>query len=208
MLARPVVVLARGRGGGGCWRHCPWIHRRRAFAAPRRCAGSPSGDSHEPHDQLDGISGERRSPGSMGIAPAAADESTMPAKDRLWRDEERRPPLPWHQPGQDCDQCPVRPRELGPSYLTAKDSQLLAEHQDLRVLGDGVHATDPYELDQVADQAVEEAERHRAGASPDPWCLVKPRAGLLGPFRCLPRLESVATDCPAGLTGARHPMTP
>lgn len=142
----------------------------------------------KPHDQLDGISRERRSPGSMGIAPAAADESTMPAKDRLWRDEERRPPLPWHQPRQDCDQCPVRPRELGPSYLTAKDSQLLAEHQDLRVLGDGVHATDPYELDQVADQAVEEAERHRAGASPDPWCLVKPRAELLGPFRDHPRV--------------------
>ena len=36
----------------------------------------------------------------------------------------------------------------------------MAEHEDLGVLGDVVHPMDAHELDDAADQAVEEAERH------------------------------------------------
>jgi hypothetical protein len=50
--------------------------------------------------------------------------------------------------------------------LTAQDGQLLAEHQDLGVLDDRAHPVDPDKLQDAADQAVEERERHRAEALP------------------------------------------
>ena len=37
---------------------------------------------------------------------------------------------------------------------------MVAEHQDLCVLGGIVHPEDPEQFDDAADQAVEEAERH------------------------------------------------
>jgi hypothetical protein len=48
----------------------------------------------------------------------------------------------------------------------------LAEDQDLRVLGDGVHVVDVQELDDATDEAVE-AERHGVAASPFQSWLVK-----------------------------------
>ena len=44
--------------------------------------------------------------------------------------------------------------------LTAQDRQLVAEHEDLGVLGEIIHPMDAHELGDAADQEVEEAERH------------------------------------------------
>jgi hypothetical protein len=88
------------------------------------------------------------------------DKRPAPAQDRLGRDEERRPALPRHQSGQGRDDCPIGPAEPGAGDLAAQDGELLAKHQNLRVLGDGVHVVDAQELDDATDQAVEEAERH------------------------------------------------
>ena len=57
----------------------------------------------------------------------------------------------------------------------------LTENEDLGVLVDGVHPVDPGELDQAAEQTVQERERHGAGSSPDRSCLVKPRITFLDP---------------------------
>jgi hypothetical protein len=68
-------------------------------------------------------------------------------------------------------------------YLAAKHGQLLTKHQDLRILGDGVHVVDPKELDDATDQAIEEAERHGVAGSRFRSCLVKLTIGLLDPSR-------------------------
>ena len=67
------------------------------------------------------------------------------------------------------------------TWLAAEDSQLLAEHQDLGVLGDRFHPVDAQELNDAANQAAEEAEHHGTVASMSRARLVKPRIGLLDP---------------------------
>ena len=109
----------------------------------------------------------------MWVGPAPPDERPVPAQDRLGSDEERRPTLPWHESGQGDDERPVGPGETGSGDLAAEDSQLLAEHQDLGILGGGVHPVDAHEVDDTTDQAVEEAEGHEAAASPARSSLVK-----------------------------------
>lgn len=94
------------------------------------------------------------------MRPVPADEHPVPAKDRLGSDEEGRPALPWHEPGEGRDDCPVGPAEPGARDLAAQDGQLLAKNEDLGILGDGVHVMDAQELEDATDQAVEEAERH------------------------------------------------
>jgi hypothetical protein len=117
----------------------------------------------------------------MGIGPVSPDKGPAPPEDRLGCDEERRPPFARHQSCQSSNECSVRPRQAGPGDLTAKDSQLLTENEDLGVLVDGVHPVDPGELDQATEQTVQERERHGAGSSPDRSCLVKPGITFLDP---------------------------
>jgi hypothetical protein len=98
----------------------------------------------------------------------------MPAKDRLGRDEERRPPSGRHERRQGGDERPVREEEARTANLTAEDGELLAEQEDLGLLVDRVHSADPDEFTHATDQAEEEAERQGAGASSGRSCLVKP----------------------------------
>jgi hypothetical protein len=58
---------------------------------------------------------------------------------------------------------------------------LVAKHEDLRILGDVVHAMEAHELDDTPDQAEEEAERNGAAGLPSKSSLVKLGIGLLDP---------------------------
>ena len=107
----------------------------------------------------------------------------MPAQDRLGGDEERRPTLPWHQSGPFGDKRPVRPGETRSGDVATEHSELVAEHEDLGVLGDLVHPMQPSELDDTADKAVEEAKRHGPAGFPLRSWLVKSRIRLLDPLR-------------------------
>ena len=94
----------------------------------------------------------------------------MTAEDGLGGDEERRSPLAGHQLGQRGDNRPIRPGEAGPADLTLEHGELVAEHQDLCVLGGVVHTEDPEQIDDAVDQAVQEAERDgRRAALSLPW---------------------------------------
>ena len=97
----------------------------------------------------------------------------MPAQDRLGGDQERDPPLPRHQPGQGGDERPIRPPQAGTSDLAAQHRQLVAQHEDLRVLGDVVHPVDPDQLGDASDESVEEAKGHGAEASFSASWLIK-----------------------------------
>jgi Integrase core domain len=50
---------------------------------------------------------------------------------------------------------------------------------DLGIFGDLAHPMDAHGLDEMADQAMEKAERHGATGSRSRSCLVKPRIGFL-----------------------------
>lgn len=105
----------------------------------------------------------------------------MPAQDGLGRDEERSPALLRDEPRQGSDESPVRPGEPRTCDLAAKDRHLVAQHQDLGVLGDGVHVVDREDLDDATYQAIEEAERHGAAPSLLVSCQVKSESELLDP---------------------------
>jgi hypothetical protein len=111
----------------------------------------------------------------------------VPAQDRLGGDEEGRPAPPRHEAGQGGDECSVGPREPGACCLAAKHGQLLTKHEDLRILGDGVHVVDTNEVDDATDQVIQEAERHGVAGSPFRSCLVKLTIGLLDPSGCRAR---------------------
>jgi len=98
----------------------------------------------------------------------------MPAKDGLGRDEERRPPLARDQVGERADERPIRPGEARTGDLPLEHGELVAQHEDLGVLGQGVHPVDTYRLGDATDEAIEEGERHRRRASFSASCLVNP----------------------------------
>jgi len=62
---------------------------------------------------------------------------------------------------------------------------LVAEHDDLDVLGEIIHPVDAHELGDAADEAVNEAEGRDMAGSSSGWFLVKSWIGLLDPSRSL-----------------------
>jgi hypothetical protein len=153
---------------------------QRGFSLARRTMSSmsPLGAAVAP----DGGVGKSR----VWVSPMPPDEGPMPSQDRLGRDEKRRPLLAWHQLCQSGDERPVRLGEPGPADLPAKDRQLMTEHQDLRVFGDGVHAVERQRFDDAAEQTVEEAERYGRAGSPLGSCPVKGDDRIVGPFTSTP----------------------
>ena len=146
---------------------------------------------------------------ATGVGPAPADEGSMPAQDRLGRDEERRPALLGDEPRQGGDECSVRPGEAGSCDLAAKDRHLVAQHQDLGVLGDAVHVVDRQELEDPTDQAVEEAERHgRHDRCSNPARSSRDR--VVGPFTSsmVAVIESSWFSCATRWSPARGVMRP
>ena len=139
----------------------------------------------EAHDELDGLVRERWPPRSpVRVGPAPADEGSMPAHDRLGRDEERRPALSRHETRQAGDERPVRPGEPRSGDLSPENRRLVAQHQDLGVLSGGVPPVDSHQLDDAANKTVEKAERHGTGALRRSSHLVKLAIEFLDPSRC------------------------
>jgi hypothetical protein len=87
--------------------------------------------------------------------------------------------------------------------LAAQNGELVAQHEDLRVLGHGVHAVGPDQLDDASDNSIDEAERHGVAASSRPSCLVKG----CGSSRRTLHLRVRAGRC-SGLLYRRHHRDP
>jgi hypothetical protein len=84
----------------------------------------------------------------------------VPAQDRLWADEERSPALPRNKTGQEGDNGTVGPGEAGTCDLPAKHGQLVAEYEDLSVLGRGIRPMDANDLNDAPDEPIEKGESH------------------------------------------------
>ncbi len=59
----------------------------------------------------------------------------MPAKQRLGPHAERRPPLPRHKPARRGEPGPIGLLEARSRLVAAQDLELMAQHQDLDLLG-------------------------------------------------------------------------
>ena len=84
--------------------------------------------------------------------------------------------------GQEGDEGPVGPSEAGTGDLPVQHGQLVAEYEDLSVLGRGIHPMDANDLNDAPDETVEEGQGHDRQASPSVLRLVKLGQGVFGPF--------------------------
>src|ERR1700689_4828622 len=102
-----------------------------------------------------GMSSWRPGP-TVRIGPAPASKGSMPAKDRLGRDEEGCPPCTRNDPTEDTDDCSIRPGEAGTGGLAPEHGQLMAQHENLCVLGHRAHPVNVDRLEEATDESVEE----------------------------------------------------
>jgi hypothetical protein len=129
------------------------------------------------NDQFDRRVGQGRAAWpTVGVGPMFPHEGLMPANDRLRSDQEACPPSTRNEPRENTDDCSIRPGKAGTGRLAPEHGQLMAQHQDLCVLGHRVHPVNVDRIEDAADESVEEREGHGLRAWSRPSCLVKPRA--------------------------------
>ena len=88
-------------------------------------------------DERDGLVGKRwPARATMRVGPASLHEGPVPGEDRLRPDEERSPALPRDEAGEQSDARPIRSGEARTAHLAAQHGQLVAQHQDLGILGE------------------------------------------------------------------------
>src|SRR5664280_2657488 len=134
-------------------------------------------------DQLHGLFGKTRTTWSaMRVGPALLDQRAVPTEDCLWADEERSPVFSRNMTGQEGDEGPVGPGEAGTGDLPVQHGQLVAEYEDLSVLGRGIHPMDANDFNDVPDETVEKGQGHDQQASLSLLWLVNLGQGVSGPF--------------------------
>ena len=84
----------------------------------------------------------------------------MPAPQRLRCDEETGPTLAWENAADGGEQSAVGGFQLGPGGLPLEDRELMAQHQDLQVLGGVTASEQREELDGAAEREVDESGQH------------------------------------------------
>jgi hypothetical protein len=106
----------------------------------------------------------------------------VPVEDGLGRDQERTPPLTRDDAGEQGNERPVRPAVAGPRDLAAENRQLVAQDEDLGILGDFAQVVHMDELKDPPEETVEERQGHGRPAWPNASRLVKRKMGVIGPF--------------------------
>ena len=100
--------------------------------APVSPRGVLAGEAY--HERLEASVGRRSAPG-MRVRPVTGDESTVPAQQRRRSHQEHGPRPSVQHPTQARQDHPIAVREVWVRDLAAKDVELLAQHEDLDILG-------------------------------------------------------------------------
>jgi hypothetical protein len=148
--ARPIGPPARRPEPEGQWQRReargPHHHRARRTLAPRddRTASRPrpvtvqalalvkAGDEQRDVVHIGGLDAAR----DLGpLRPVSGDQPPIPAQQRLRSDRERRPRATREHPAERSQQQPVARLEPRSPDLPPQDRQLVAQHQDLQLLG-------------------------------------------------------------------------
>jgi hypothetical protein len=147
------------------------MSKRRGIVVPRQAV--PAGDGHDrllaPHGVLLGQADDqlldigiqlRPARCTMGKGPGPGDQPPMPAQQRRWRDEEAGP-TGWGQDAADRgEQGTVGWFQLGSWGLSSEDGELVAQDEDLQVLGGIAAGEQDEQLDGAAQGQVGESRQH------------------------------------------------
>jgi hypothetical protein len=105
----------------------------------------------------------------MPVAPAASDQILMPAQQRLGLGEQPVPAPARQQPGEPSQHRTVGPVQPGSGHLRPQHLDLVAQHEQLRVLGRRAPRQQHQPSQQLAEDQIEQSKRHPpvicAGAS-------------------------------------------
>ena len=129
-----------------------------APVAPGRVLG---GEAHDQSAELD-----RRlvvvRVARVGLGPVAGDASAVPAQQRVGCDDPAVAAWAGERGGDRAEQGPVVVVERGSVDLAAEDGELVAQHDDLEVLG---AARTDSETGERSDEAVEDARHDRSASA-------------------------------------------
>jgi hypothetical protein len=86
-------------------------------------------------DQLLDVLVQRWSSGLVRVGPGTGDEASVPAQQRLWPDEETRPAGSGQDAADNSEQGSVGGLQHGSWCLAAQHGELVAQDEDLQLLG-------------------------------------------------------------------------
>src|SRR4029078_8678880 len=75
--------------------------------------------------------------GPVGVGPSSANETAMPAQDRVRGDQAMAPQCAWQPLDEGGEHGPVRPVHAWSWVGAAQDGDLVAQHEELDVLRGG-----------------------------------------------------------------------
>src|SRR5439155_3218228 len=95
------------------------------------------------------------------VRPPARDDPSVPAQQRLRRDEERLPQAPIQHSAERRQYEPVALRRLRPPRLPPRDRQLVPQNEQLEFLRAIAAREQQDECEQPAGNEVDERHKHR-----------------------------------------------
>jgi hypothetical protein len=106
---------------------------------------------------------------TMRVGPGAGDQTAMPAQQRVRPDEEARPARSRQHATDGGEQGPVGRSSLGRGSWRRSTVKLVAQDEDLQILGSSAAAEQGEQLDRAAQGEVGEFRQHRVAFMTRGW---------------------------------------
>ena len=114
----------------------------------------------QPQHQITDLLASRRAARPGRVGPLAGNQTAVPGQQSPRRHQPTSSQRCREQPGQCRQDRPVGPVRLGPGHLAAEHHHLLAQRQDLRVLGRLTAAQQDQPANDPDHDQVQQTERH------------------------------------------------
>jgi Integrase core domain len=136
------------------------------YAARHATSGTPRDSPWRGGRSTAGLLVERGSPcAAMWVGPGARDEAAVPAQQGRWLDQEAGPAGSGQAAADGGEQGPVGGFELGPWSLAAEHGELVAQDEDLKILGGIAAGKEGEQLDGAEQRQVGESWQHRVASA-------------------------------------------
>ena len=113
-----------------------------------------------PHHQGGEDVVDRWPSGPVRVGPSSADEAAMPAQDRVRGDQAMATQCSGQPPDEGGEHGPVRPVHARSWVGAAQDGDLVAQHEELDVLGGGRAAHQQDQPEHLPEDQVQQPQRH------------------------------------------------
>ena len=113
-----------------------------------------------PHHQGGEDVVDRWPSGPVRVGPSSADEAAMPAQDRVRGDQAMATQRSGQPPHEGGEHGPVRPVQAWSWVGAAQDGDLVAQHEELDVLGGGRAAHQQDQPEHLPEDQVQQPQRH------------------------------------------------